>query len=83
MLSRGEIVPSTSKWFPEVDNREVACILFGLGLVGAIAELASGVFAPRFALYLIVLAAGALGLVRRGRAARRRDASSRAALGPD
>jgi hypothetical protein len=74
MMSAPRSIAFPSTWLPELANRWVVHALLALGLVGALAELVSTVFVPRLVLYLLVLAIGAVGLVRR----RRADAAPRA-----
>jgi hypothetical protein len=57
---------AASPWPPELANRGVAHALLALGLAGLLAELLSTMFLPRLVLYLVVLAAGAIGSVRQG-----------------
>jgi hypothetical protein len=46
-------------------GRGLAHALLALGLAGLLTELVSTVFLPRLALFLVVLAAGAVGSLRR------------------
>jgi hypothetical protein len=50
---------------PELDNPGLARVLLIIGLIGTVVELASSLFLPRLLLFVLVLGAGALGLVRR------------------
>lgn len=68
-------VPAASSWLPEPANRGVVYALLALGLAGMVTELVSTAFIPRLVLYLAVLSAGGVGLVRCRRAERRRDAA--------
>lgn len=70
-MSSSYSVPTSrtdSRWFPELDNRALVYVLIALGLAGMLVEMASTRFAPRMVLHLMVLAFGALGLIRRRRA---------------
>lgn len=60
-----------STWLSELDHRGVAYLLLGLSFIGGALELATTAFVPRLALYALVLAVGAFGLIRRRRRARR------------
>jgi hypothetical protein len=61
---------SDRTWLPELENRGLAYLLLGLSFVGGTTELATTAFVPRLALYALVLAVGAFGLIRRSRRAR-------------
>lgn len=57
-------------WLPELDNLGLAYFMLGLGFVGGATELATTAFVPRLALYALLLAMGAFGLIRRYRRTR-------------
>jgi hypothetical protein len=59
------LASAASPWLPERANRGVVHALLALGLAGLLTELLSTVFVPRLVLYLVVLAAGAVGGFRR------------------
>lgn len=44
-------------------------MLFALGTIGVVAELIHGAFVPRVVLYVVVLIAGTVGLMRKARRA--------------
>jgi len=54
----------------ELDNLGLVYLMVGLGFVGIVTELAMTTFVPRLVLYALVLAMGAVGLIRRYRNAR-------------
>jgi hypothetical protein len=59
------LASAASPRLPGLANRGVVLALLALGLAGLLTELASAVFLPRLVLYLVVLAAGAVGGFRR------------------